>query len=205
MVIGRPRAFNVDKALDRALGVFWRKGYEGASLPNLTRAMGINRPSLYAAFGNKEALFRRAVDRYVEGPAGHVGEALREPTARKVVEKLLRGSIDLVTGPRNPRGCLLVQSALVCGDTAEAIRREVIKRRAAGEAALRERFEQARAEADLPANADPAELARYITTLLYGMSVQAAGGATRKQLRRRRQDGASRTGRNKLGPRRANC
>src|SRR5437899_2320898 len=103
MPVGRPRAFDIDKALDRALKVFWRKGYEGASLPDLTRAMGINRPSLYAAFGNKEALFRKAIDRYVEGPASHVREAIHEPKARAVVERLLRGSIDLITDSRNPR------------------------------------------------------------------------------------------------------
>ena len=86
MAIGRPRAFDIDKALDRALKVFWRKGFEGASLHDLTRAMGINRPSLYAAFGNKEALFRRALDRYDSGPAGYVHEALEEPTARAVTQ-----------------------------------------------------------------------------------------------------------------------
>src|SRR6266478_1585181 len=95
--VGRPRAFDTDKALDRAMKVFWRKGYEGASLPDLTRAMGINRPSLYAAFGNKESLFRKAIDRYVAGPACHVREALEQPTARAVVERYLRGSIDLIT------------------------------------------------------------------------------------------------------------
>src|SRR6059058_4783820 len=114
--VGRPRAFDVDEALDQALKVFWRKGYEGASLPDLTKAMGINRPSLYAAFGNKEALFRKAIDRYLEGPACYVREALREPTARVVVERLLRASIDLVTDSRNPRGCFMVQGALACGD-----------------------------------------------------------------------------------------
>ncbi len=88
MPSGRPRAFDLEQALDSALKVFWRKGYEGASLPDLTKAMGINRPSLYAAFGNKEELFRKALDRYSEGPACHVREALSEPTARKVVEKL---------------------------------------------------------------------------------------------------------------------
>src|SRR5436309_1319981 len=96
---GRPRTFNIDEALDRALQVFWRKGYEGTSLSDLTRAMGINRPSLYAAFGDKQALFRKVLDRYAEGPAAYVREALQEPTARAVVERLLGGSIDLLTGP----------------------------------------------------------------------------------------------------------
>src|SRR5262245_55016065 len=118
MAVGRPRAFDMDRALDRALKVFWRKGYEGATLPDLTKAMGINRPSLYAAFGNKEELFRKAIDRYVEGPACHTRLALEEPTARGAVERLWRATIDLVTDARNPRGCFIVQGALACGDAA---------------------------------------------------------------------------------------
>src|SRR5262249_9397390 len=140
---GRPRAFDIDQALDRALQVFWLKGFEGASLPDLTKAMGINRPSLYAAFGNKEALFRKAIDRYVEGPACHVRNALREPTARAVVEKLLRGNIDLITDSKNPRGCFIVQGALACGEGAGSIRSELANRRLSFESALRERFERA--------------------------------------------------------------
>ena len=134
---GRPRCFDVDKALDCALDVFWRKGYEGTTLPDLTRAMGINRPSLYAAFGNKEALFKKAIDRYAEGPGCHVNEALAEPTARRVIERLLLGTVDLLTNRRHPHGCFMVQGALACGDSADPIRRELVKRRAAGEAALR--------------------------------------------------------------------
>jgi AcrR family transcriptional regulator len=182
MAIGRPRAFDIDEALDRALKVFWQKGYEGASLPDLTRAMGINRPSLYAAFGNKEALFRKAIDRYLAGPGCHIGEAIKEPTARGVVERVLRAGMDLVTDSRNPGGCFMVQSALACGDTADAIRRELVKRRAEGEAALRVRFERAVSEGDLPPGSDPADLARYVSTVLHGMSVQAAGGATCDEL-----------------------
>jgi len=184
MPVGRPRAFDVEIALDRALEVFWRKGYEGASLPDLTKAMGINRPSLYAAFGNKEALFRKAIDRYIDDRACHVREALEEPTARAVVERALRETIGLITNPRNPRGCFLVQSALACGDTALGLRREMAKRRAAGEAALRKRFERANSEGDLPPDSDPADLARYVVIVMHGMAVQAAGGARRRELKR---------------------
>lgn len=181
---GRPRAFDVDQALDRALEVFWRKGYEGASLPDLTEAMGINRPSLYAAFGNKEALFRKAVDRYLNGPASHTRQALQEPTARGVVERLFREGIEVMTDSHNPPGCFLVQSALACGDTAECIRREMAERRAAVEAQLRVRFERAVAEGDLPPDVDPADLARYVACVGHGMAVQAAGGASREELER---------------------
>ena len=92
--VGRPRAFDTDAALEKAMMVFWHKGYDGASLTDLTDAMGINRPSLYAAYGNKEQLFRKALDRYGEGPASYFAEALEEPTARKVIEKLLRETTD---------------------------------------------------------------------------------------------------------------
>jgi AcrR family transcriptional regulator len=184
VAIGRPREFDVNKALDRALKVFWRKGYEGASLPDLTRAMGINRPSLYAAFGNKEALFRKALDRYAAVSAGHIREALNEPTARAVVERLLLGTAELLTNPRNPPGCLMVQGALACGQAAEPVRRELIARRAAVETALRERLEQAKATGDLPQGSDPADLARFVVTVIRGMAVEAQGGASREALRR---------------------
>jgi AcrR family transcriptional regulator len=181
---GRPREFDVDQALDRALRVFWRKGYEGTTLAELTAAMGINRPSLYAAFGSKEELFRRALDRYAEGPAAYVLEALNEPTARAVAERLLGGTIDLVTDRRNPRGCLIVQGALACGEAAESVRRELAARRSAGEAAIRERFERAIADGDLPVDTCPADLARYLVAVIQGIAVQAAGGSSRAELRR---------------------
>ncbi|AMV20256.1 TetR/AcrR family transcriptional regulator [Planctomyces sp. SH-PL14] len=182
MPAGRPREFDPDKALDQAMAVFWKKGYEGASLPDLTRAMGINRPSLYAAFGNKESLFRKAMDRYMGGPAAHVAEALAAPTAREVAARLLYGGIDIVADGKGPGGCFMVQSALACGDSAEALRKEVADRRAAGEAAVRARLERAHKEGDLPKEVDAATLARYLMAVTYGMAVLAAGGATRADL-----------------------
>ena len=107
MAIGRPREFDLDKALDQALEVFWRNGYEGASIADLTEAMGINPPSLYAAFGNKEGLFRKALDRYVEQRTDFWNEALEAPTARGMVEHLLRDSADFLTEECNPPGCLI--------------------------------------------------------------------------------------------------
>jgi AcrR family transcriptional regulator len=181
---GRPRAFDVEEALDRALQVFWQKGYEGSSLDALTGAMGISRPSLYAAFGNKEGLFRRALERYADGPSSFAREALREPTARAVVEHLLRGAVHMHTDPKTPLGCLMVNGALASGEGADTIRRELNSRRAADEAALRRRLVRAKAEGDLPHDVDPADLARYVLTVVRGMAVQAAGGASRQQLRR---------------------
>lgn len=183
MTLGRPRAFDPDRALDRALALFWRKGYEGASLSELTQAMGINRPSLYAAFGNKEALFRRALDRYMERPTAALRRALAAPTARQVIERLLMDAVDRLTDPANPPGCLAVHGALACGGDADPIRRELIARRQETENAIRERLERARAEGDLKAGIDPAALARYVAALTQGMAVQAAGGASRDDLR----------------------
>ena len=182
MPAGRPRAFDMDQALDLALAVFWKKGYEGASLPDLTKAMGINRPSLYAAFGNKEALFRLTIDRYITDNACHVRVALKEPTAKQAVRRLLLGTIDLVTSSKSPRGCFLVQGALACGENADPIRQELIKRRATLEVALCERFKLAIAEGDLPKTTDPTDLARYVAVISHGMAVQAASGATRAKL-----------------------
>ena len=127
--VGRPRAFDADKALDRALEIFWRKGYEGTAISDLTAAMRINRPSIYAAFGNKEELFRKVLDRYAEGPASAVREALEAPTARQAVERVLLAAADVPTRAEGPRGCLLVQGALACGDASESVRRELISRR----------------------------------------------------------------------------
>jgi AcrR family transcriptional regulator len=180
---GRPRAFDKEKALDAALQVFWRKGYEGASLADLTEAMGIEKPSLYAAFGDKERLFRQVLDHYSKGPANMMYAALQEPSARRVVERLLRDSADAGSNPKTPRGCLYVQGALACSGEADCIRTELISRRAAGEALLRKRLQRAKREGDLPKNSDPAGLARYIMAILHGMSVRSSAGATRKELR----------------------
>ncbi|SRR6266498_1734343 len=181
---GRPRSFNTEKALDGALRVFWRKGYEGAPLSDLTRAMGINRPSLYAAFGDKEALFRKALDRYMNAHACYVQGALKEPTARAFAERLLLGAAESMCGSGNPSGCLLVQGALASGREADPVRRELVSRRKAGETAVRQRLKRAKAEGDLPSSSDPAALARYLATVTQGMAVQAASGASQNDLRR---------------------
>ena len=181
--LGRPRAFDSDRALDRALQVFWRQGYEGTSLSDLTRVMGINRPSLYAAFGDKEALFRKVLDHYANGPANYLVKAIEEPSARAVAQRILEGAVGAKSA-RSPRGCLYVQGALACGEEGACVQHELVLRRAAGLTLLRRRFARARAEGDLPSDADPSALARYILTVAQGMSVQAAGGASRTDLKR---------------------
>ncbi len=182
--IGRPRAFDLDRALDRALHVFWRKGYEGASIADLTEAMGISPPSLYAAFGNKEALFRRALDRYEAEHEADWKDALAAPTAYEAVERLLMLTAASLGDKRNPPGCLMVQGALCGGEECDAVKAELAARRDASVGQIRERLKRARREGDLPDDADPAVLARYVATVLHGMAVQATGGASRKELER---------------------
>src|SRR5438552_2599905 len=180
---GRTRQFDVDEALDRALQVFWARGYEGATLPELTRAMGINRPSLYATFGNKEQLFRKALDRYQTGPMSFLTEALRKPTARAVVEAIFSGFVRMQRDRDKARGCLIVSGALASGEEAEKVRRDLAQLRQGVVTAFRRRFERAVDDGDLPAGTDCATLARYIATVLNGLAVQSASGATEKQLR----------------------
>ncbi len=162
--------------------VFWEKGYEGSSLPELTEAMGMNRPSLYAVFGNKENLFRMALERYGASHDPLFNAALEQPTARAVVEHFLRGNADAQTESENPHGCLVINGALACSDDALPIRDSLIERRAASEAKLRARLERAKADGDLPADSCSGQMARYVMTVSNGMAVQAAAGATRKQL-----------------------
>src|SRR3954471_3934053 len=109
---GRPREFDTERALDAALDLFWRRGYEGTSLSALTEAVGVTPTSLYAAFGNKEELFRRVVERYVRGPANYLARAIAEPTARGVAEAALAGAIDMVANPKHPDGWLLAHGPL---------------------------------------------------------------------------------------------
>jgi AcrR family transcriptional regulator len=172
----------VEKALDRAMRVFWQKGYEGASLTDLTKAMGINRPSLYAAFGDKQQLFRQVLDRYDAVNLPYWREALAEPTARRFAGKLLRGAAESQTCPNNPRGCLLVHGALACGKEAAPARKELDQRRAVGTVRIRERLERAKREGDLPRNADPEALTQFLVAVLRGMATQAVVGASRKEL-----------------------
>lgn len=183
MRTGRPRSFCVDETLDRAMTVFWRHGYEGASMSDLTAAMGINSPSLYACFGSKEGLFRAVLERYDQRRKSTMEEVLSAPSAAQVAETYLHNIAKFAvdTGGQNPPGCLLLQSGLSCGDA--DIPDELARHRAEKEMALRTRFEKARESGDLPKTADPAALARYLMTVSNGICVQAASGATVEELR----------------------
>ncbi|SHJ07128.1 TetR/AcrR family transcriptional regulator [Aureimonas altamirensis] len=183
MGVGRPREFDPDVALDRAMELFWRQGYEGTSLSDLTEAMGIAKPSLYAVFGNKEELFRKALDRYASRRSDTACDALNEPTSRRAIEMLLLGFAGVGAEDDKPKGCLMVQGALVCSEASETIRRELCDRRAESEAALCRRMQEWKAAGDLPDSADPEDLARYVMTVANGIAVQAASGASKEDLR----------------------
>jgi len=179
---GRPREFDPDEALAAALQVFWKHGYDGASMVELTEAMGITKPSLYACFGNKEALFKKALDLYERDKLAYVGRALEAPTSREVASRLLYSAIGTHCGSEDPHGCLGVISTVMCTTEDDSIRQDVIARRASAEDAVVSRFERAKAEGDLPGSIEPKSLACCLTTVLQGLAVKAQGGATRENL-----------------------
>lgn len=182
--VGRPRCFDQDEALDRAMQVFRQKGFEGASLNDLTTAMGIQPASLYSAFGNKQALFEQTLARYISGPVAFMHAALEAPTAYAVAERILRQSAEFLTGPGLRCGCMTIQASLVGGEEAEPVRRKLVRLRLREQDALRRRFERAKSDGDLPKDADAADLARFISTIFQGMTVQAINGASREELLR---------------------
>ena len=180
--MGRRREFNVDEVLDAVLCVFWHKGYEGASYSDLTKAAGVERPALYSAFGNKEALFRRALERYYERYLNFFPAALELPTSREVAAHILHSAAELHTRYPDQQGCLGIHGVLAGSDEAEPIRRALIDMRASGEASLRERFERAKEEGDLPKEVNCGALAAFVMAVSHGMAVQAKAGFSRDTL-----------------------
>ncbi len=179
---GRPRAFDECTALDDAMEVFWRQGYDGASIADLTAAMGISAPSLYAAFGNKEGLFRAVLERYDEEQAGIRARMMDAPTAREAVAMFLTTVAENATKPGEPPGCLLLQGGLAVSEDNADIPQEMARCRASSEMVLRTRIECGAQSGELAEGADPAALARYVMAVSNGMCVQAASGASRQQL-----------------------
>jgi AcrR family transcriptional regulator len=184
MAMGRPRGFNADEMLDRVVNVFWQHGYEGASMATLMAATGLNKPSLYAAFGSKEELFRSALERYWQRQREFTGKPLDELNARAGVEKMLLALVDSQTQPGLPHGCLAVHGGLVGSAASAAIRDELRARQARLQTMVQNRLTRAQAEGELASSVDVADLARYLTMVGQGAAVQAAGGATREELRR---------------------
>jgi TetR/AcrR family transcriptional regulator, copper-responsive repressor len=178
---GRPRSFDRDKALERAMHVFWKQGYEATSLNDLTRAMRINPPSLYAAFGDKEHLYLEALERYQRSRLASVTKWLdEEPTAKAAVARLLTEAAGLLVRSGAPRGSMLVLSAMNCADA--SLQSRLAQRRASGRAILKARIDRGVHEGELPPATDNAALTDFYMTVFQGMSVQARDGATRKSL-----------------------
>jgi AcrR family transcriptional regulator len=182
--MGRPRAFDEDAVLEAAMRVFWEKSYDGTTIADLTEAMGINRSSMYAAFGDKEATFRRVVDRYRKMRMTYIRQALAQPSLRGVLAGLIQGTAEFLATPGNPRGCLSIQGAMACGTAAEPIKRALIDLRKSAEGDLKRRLQQAQSEGELPAEIQPADFAHYLSSVVAGLAVQAANGATKAELRR---------------------
>ncbi|MEV0711074.1 TetR/AcrR family transcriptional regulator [Nocardia aurea] len=180
---GRPRAFERSVALRRAMEVFWEHGYEGTSMSDLTAAMGINSPSLYAAFGDKEALFRAAVELYGQTEGGHTERALREePTARAGIEAMLRDNALAYTQENTPHGCMVVLAGSTYTTRSTTVRDFLVECRHETTGDIRRRLDRGVVEGDLPPDTDTAALAFFYATVLYGLSIQARDGATLTEL-----------------------
>ena len=180
--MGRPRAFDTDAALDAALKIFWAKGYEGTTVSDLTRAMGLNMSSLYAAFGDKESLFRQVAARYAEDASALYEKALARPTLAEALEELFSAIVDFLNRPGYPPGCLTVMGALATSSTAEPVQQLLLQMRTRGQLRLQERCEEAQKAGELPKDTDVPALARYLETVLWGLMVQGASGATKAQM-----------------------
>ena len=178
---GRPREFDTELALGAALRVFWAKGYEGASLSDLTDEMGITRPSLYAAFGNKEALFRQALDLYERDKLTYIGDAIEAPTARGVAERLLMGSVDAAT-TGDCKGCMGVIASVACQSVEPSIRDDVNARAESSRRAIIARMQQAIDAGEFRVATEAEAITRDLLAIMQGISVQAQSGASREEL-----------------------
>lgn len=180
---GRPLSFDRDTALEQAMHVFWERGYEAASIADLTSAMGITPPSLYTAFGDKEKLFLEAIERYATGPGSAGPRALKEePTARGAIERWLHEAAEELTRSCHPKGCMVVMATTNCSVAAEHVQTALAKRRAAAIASIRERIQEGIGRGELPPETDAKALSNFYSTIYQGMSMQAKDGATRASL-----------------------
>lgn len=184
MTKGRPRGFDEDKAIDAAMRVFWEKSFEGTTMTDLTDATGLSRSSIHAAFGNKEGLFLKAVERYKSEWMRHIPKALAEPTLPGAIEALFRGMVNALSIPGNPKGCLSIHGALACGTDDKLVTQVMAKWRRSNENRIKERIQQAQHEGELGREVSAADYARYIATIMIGIGIQAVNGAGRAELNR---------------------
>jgi AcrR family transcriptional regulator len=180
---GRPISFDKDAALEAAMLLFWERGYEGTSMADLTRAMRLNPSSIYAAFGDKHALFSLAVKRYMETRAQYATKALEEPTLEKVVRALFENTIAFLTTPGHPPTCMTLAGAMGCSVDAKPARDIMTEIRIQNEAAMRERFLRARKIGELSKDVNVDDYTRYLSTIIAGLSIHAANGSTKTELK----------------------
>ena len=177
---GRPLAFDRNTAHEIALKLFWTQGYEGTSISDLTDAIGINRPSLYASFGNKENLFKSCTEAYLANELSFIDEAMNEKNTLMAFEALFKKEIELIS---HGKGCLLVNTALTCNPMNEAIKTMLTEHRKTLESKFRKRIQLAQLKKEVGTKESPATLAKYIASIYQGLSVQTATGATNRGMR----------------------
>jgi len=181
--MGRPREFDEETVLDAAMRIFWDKGYEGTSMADLASAMSLSPSSIYAAFGDKKALFQRAADKYAKDAADFYQASLAQPTFRALIHDLLENTVDYLTTPGHPRTCFTLGAMPYSSET-EPIRLMLLEVRKRGQAALKARLERARKSGDISRDTDPSDLARFISVVIGGLVIQAEGGASKAEMRR---------------------
>ena len=182
--MGRPRGFDENVALDAAMNLFWERGYEGTSMAELSKAMDLTPPSIYAAFGDKKSLFRLAAKRYAAGPAQYQAKALLEPTLREVILALFRNTVEFLTEPGHPAGCMTLTGAMACSVEADSAKELMTEIRKQNEAALKARLQQARKSGEMAADLNVDDYSRYLSTLLGGLAIQAANGTSKAAMKR---------------------
>jgi AcrR family transcriptional regulator len=181
-VRGRPRAFDKKAALRRAMEVFWKKGYEGASLTDLTTAMGINAPSMYGTFGSKEELFRQALKLYNQEEGAGTEEALKEPHIEEVIKKLFKNHLKALSSTCKPRGCMVVLAAPHFTEENRELRKLLADYRKHLEVVLRDRLKKAIADGELHPSTNIAAIAAFYNAVLQGLSIQARDGVSKRTL-----------------------
>ncbi|AMK21102.1 MULTISPECIES: TetR/AcrR family transcriptional regulator [unclassified Sphingobium] len=182
--MARPREFDADKALYAALRLFWERGFDDTSLAELADTMGIVRPSLQAAFGSKEDLYRQAIDLYGREAMAFVDEAVGSDSAAEVCRLYLKGYCDILSDPGTPPGCFMIKGLVSAGRGAAVARQEGVSRQQSYEALLEQRFQGAQQSGDLSEDIDARALAETLTVIANGLAVRADMGATRAELHR---------------------
>jgi AcrR family transcriptional regulator len=181
---GRPIGFDRDAALEAAMLLFWERGYEGTSMADLTHAMGLNPSSIYAAFGDKHALFQLVVKRYMELRAQYAVKALEEPTLERFIRALFDNTVAFLTTPGHPPTCMTLAGAMGCSVNAAPARDLMTEVRRQNEVAIRERLLKARKSGELSKDINVDDYTRYLSSILAGLSIQSANGSTKAQLKR---------------------